>query len=598
MHLIKFYIKKYFAHFTYFYINLRHRIFIALSLSILVGLLDGFGLAMFLPLLEMVDGKAEASSEAMGNLGFIIDFLKELGLNINLKAVLLVMLLFFSLKGLVKFFESYYKLKIQQYFIKKLRLDMVHLLSHFQYKAFAMADVGRIQNTLSGETGRVVQAFSNYMMTLQNAVMLVVYMFLAFLANAQFAILVCFGGLASNFLFQIIYSKTKGISKSITSEGHNFQGLLIQKVAHFKYLKATSLYEKYAEKLAQTIQKIEGDNLKMGYYSALITAIREPITIGIVVLVILVQVSYFSQGLGLIILSLLFFYRALTFLVAMQTSWNGFLNVSGSLENMKDFQKGLEGQQDNFGKLEFKGINDAISIENVSFGFTDDLILKNLNFKIEKNKTYAFVGESGSGKTTLVNLISGLLKPTQGNIFIDNYSMEELDARTFQKNIGYITQEPVIFNDNIFNNVTFWSEKNKKNLEKFWIALERASIAEFIQSLPKQENELLGNNGINLSGGQKQRISIAREFFKDIDLLILDEATSSLDSETEQIIQHNIESFRGQQTILIIAHRLSTIINADVVVLLNQGKIESVSTYTDLLESSEKFKNMVKLQKI
>lgn len=564
----------------------------------MVGLLDGFGLAMFLPLLEMVDGKVEASSEAMGNLGFLVEFLRAIGLTVNLKVILIVIFTFFSLKGLFKFFEVYYKTTIQQFFIKKLRLDMVSLLSHYQYRAFATADVGRIQNTLSGETGRVVQAFSNYLMTLQHGVMLMVYTFLAFLANPQFAVWVCVGGSVSNFLFRIIYSKTKEISKSITAVGNTFQGLLIQKVAHFKYLKATALYQEYAEKLNAAIKKIEGDNLKIGFCNAILSAIREPITIGIVVMVIFIQVSYFNQALGLIVLSLLFFYRALTFLVAIQNTWNGFLNVSGSLENMKDFQKELSNEQESFGKKRFNGLNKGIFLEGVGFGFKGHPLFENLNLYIEKNKTYAFVGESGSGKTTLVNLISGLIRPDRGTVFIDDISLEELDKRTFQKKVGYITQEPVVFNDTIFNNVTFWSEQNEENLKRFWEALVKASIHDFVSGLTNKESELLGNNGINLSGGQKQRISIAREFYKEIEVLILDEATSSLDSETERIIQKNIETFKGKLTILIIAHRLSTIINADQVVLLNQGKIESVSSYDELLESNEKFKNMVILQKI
>src|SRR5690554_5091930 len=215
-----------------------------------------------------------------------------------------------------------------------------------------------------------------------------------------------------------------------------------------------------------------------------------------------------------------------------------------------------------------------------------------------KNQSVAFVGESGSGKTTLVNLISGLLKPNKGQVKIDGTNLDELKKSSYQSRIGYIAQEPVIFNDTIFNNVTFWAEPTEENKTKFYEAITKASIAEFIGTLKNKENTLLGNNGINLSGGQKQRISIARELYKDIDILILDEATSALDSETEKEIQTNIDALKGNYTILIIAHRLSTIKNTDMVYLMDKGKIVGQGNFAQLAQNSERFRKMVELQEI
>lgn len=596
MSYLKSLIKKYFTHFTYFYIHLRYRIFIALSLSILVGLLDGFGLAMFLPLLEMVDGKAEASSEALGNLGFLVDGLKALGLTLDLKTVLLVMLVFFMLKGLAKFFESYYRVIVQQYFIKKLRLENVEYLTNYNYKAFVTSDAGRIQNTLSGETERVAGAYRYYFISIQMAVMLTIYIFLAFLANPQFALLVAFGGIFSNFLFKLIYKKTKELSRKITTVGHNYQGLLIQKVAFFKYLKATGINLQFSEKLKKSIQEIENYNLQTGYYGAVLQAVREPITIAVVVAVIIIQVSYFDQGLGLIILSLLFFYRSLTFLMALQTSWNGFLNMSGSLENISDFQEELSKEQENFGKRKVDLIAQGFELKELSFSYRNKVVLKNINLLLPKNQTYAFVGESGSGKTTLVNLISGLMPPSDGEILLDGIKYSDLDMVQFQKRIGYITQDPIIFNDTIFNNVTLWAAPNENNLKRFWQALERAAIIDFVINLESKEEAVLGNNGINLSGGQKQRISIARELYKEIEVLILDEATSALDVETELIIQENIEKLKGKLTIFIVAHRFSTIKNAEKFVLIDKGEIKTTDSFDRMIEISRKFKNSVLIQ--
>lgn len=569
----------------------------ALGLSILVGLMDGFGLAMFIPMLEMV-GDGAASAEGLGNLAFLVKGLTVLGLELNLVTVLMTMLFFFSLKGIAKFVEQYYKVIVQQYFISKLRLDNLDKLTHYQYKAFVTADAGRIQNTLSGETERVASAYRFYMNTMQSAVMLTVYVVLAFLANPQFALLIAVGGILSNFLFQQLYKKTKAVSKKITRDAHGYQGLLIQKVAFFKYLKATALNSFFAEKLKTAIRAIEDSNKKIGYYNAILEAAREPMTIAVVVGVILVQVKVFGSGLGLIILSLLFFFRALTYLMHLQTMWNSFLNVSGSLENMTNFQREIGKQQERYGKQPLARFQEGIKIQGLDFRYGDKLILKDIHLELQAKKTYAFVGESGSGKTTLVNLIAGLMPPDKGQILIDGQEIRDLDIRTYQSRIGYITQEPVIFNDSIFNNVTFWAVPSAANLQRFWEALEKAAIADFVKSLEGQEKALLGNNGINLSGGQRQRLSIARELYKEIDILVMDEATSALDSETEKSIQDNIDQLKGQYTILIVAHRLSTIRNADEVVLMSQGKVEEKGNFEKLIHQSGNFKKMVELQEI
>ena len=239
-----------------------------------------------------------------------------------------------------------------------------------------------------------------------------------------------------------------------------------------------------------------------------------------------------------------------------------------------------------------------MELNNAGFSYENTPILSNVNLNIVKNETLALVGESGSGKTTLVNILAGLMPLDEGKMLIDGYNTGDLDITTFQNRIGYITQEPVIFNDTIFNNVTFWDEYSNENFQRLQFALERASILEFIEHLPNKHNTMLGNNGVNLSGGQKQRISIARELYKNIDILIMDEATSALDTETENSIQESIENLKGEYTILIVAHRLSTIKNADRIILMKEGKIENIGTYQELIQDNKNFERMVKNQEL
>lgn len=598
MTAIKNILSRNFQNFVYFYRNLRERLFIALSLNILISLLDGFGLAMFLPLLQMADGRMDADGGKMGNLGFLITGMHAIGLSITLHSVLLIIAVFFIAKGIAFYIQGVYQVKVQQYFISKIRVDNIRNLNKLDYKYFVNADVGRIQNTLTGEVDRVSRACQYYFKSFQMGVMVIVYMGFAFFVDWKFAIMVSIGGAATNLLYKQIYKNTKGRSQKLTQESSLFQGLIIQAVAHFKYLKATGRLTGYSGKLIRQVEHIEQNNLKIGMSGTILMASREPIIILVVCSVIIVQTAVLGSPLSVILVSLLFFYRALNALMLMQAGWNSFLSVSGSLVNMSSFNEELKRHKEKTGAIEFSSFKDSIALNNVCFNYDQQSILKNISLTIHKNETIAFAGESGSGKTTLINILSGLLSSSEGDMMIDGISRKEINIGTFQARTGYITQDPVIFNDSIYNNITLWAEKTEVNLRKFREACQQSAIDTFVQSLPLKEEAVLGNNGINLSGGQKQRISIARELFKEIDILILDEATSALDSETENEIQKNIEALKGRYTILIIAHRLSTIRNADRIVYMKRGEILCTDTFQGLTDQVEEFRKMVKLQEI
>jgi len=326
--------------------------------------------------------------------------------------------------------------------------------------------------------------------------------------------------------------------------------------------------------------------------------LREPLTILVVVLAILIQATYFNVDIGLLILSLIFLYRALTFLIALQEQWNRFLGVSSSMDNMTQFTLELRNNKEKNGNLKFNSFKNKISLRNIYFNYDETIIIKGLNLEIFKNETIAVVGESGSGKSTLMSILSGLLIPSQCEMFVDGKNISEIDLNSFRRRIGYIAQEALVFNDTVFNNITFWEEKNSENIEKFKEAIRKAALYDFVYLLQDKEDEILGSNGINISGGQKQRLSIARELYKDVDFLFMDEATSVLDGETEAVIQSNIDKLKGYYTIIMIAHRLATIKNADRIVRLNGGRIEAVVTYKELLETCSTFQDMIRLQEL
>lgn len=595
---LKSFLNNYFSSFVYYYKKLKFKFLGIIFLTIWVGVLDALGLSMFLPLLKMAGEDRAVTSDSLGNFGVLSDFFNFLNIEFTLIVALSCLFIFFILKGIMVYFSSMYKIKVIHFFISKLRIKLINQLSNFSYNNFISADVGRIQNTLTTEVGKVTSAFTQYASIIQNLMLVVVYMGVAFMMDWKFALLTCLGGILSNFLYANIYANTKKQSRNLTKNNSDFNGLMIQFVLNFKYLKATGLQNRYGNKLINTIKHIESTDKKIGSLGALVQSTREPMMIGVICLVILIEVFVLGGKLSSVMVSLLFFYRAMSAILQVQLYYNNFLGNSGSLENMKLFEKELAQGAEGIGKTEVQSFNNKIQIKNLSFFYQNTQILKNINLEIKKNQTIAFVGESGSGKTTLLNIVTGLIKPNKGELIIDDLPIDQVNLYSYQSKIGYISQEPVVFNDTIYNNVTFWEELDKDSNSKFENAIKKASIDKFVNSLPEKENTLLGNNGINLSGGQKQRISIARELYKNIDLLILDEATSALDSETEKEIQENIDQLKGDYTIIIVAHRLSTIRKADVIYFMDNGEIANYGSFNDLCKKSERFKKMVELQEL
>ena len=597
MKLVKKLLLKYFENLVYFYKHLHYRLFIMIFLGVIVGVLDGLGLAMFMPLLEMVNNANKATGSSLGKLRFLVLGMESVGLSLNLVSVLLVMIFFFIFKGLIKFFASIYNAILRKFFISKLRNHLLYAFNKISFKYFVTSDIGRIQNTMSVEIERAAAAFYNYTNTLQNAVMVVVYVGFAFFVDIKFAMLVTIGGFLSNFLYKTIYKRTKGTSRKFTKDSHSYQGQIIQYVSNFKYLKATALLDLYGSRLQKNIISIEKSRFHIGKLNAILESVREPILIIVVATVILIQTTLLKSSLGPILISLLFFYRALSSLMNLQNSYNRFLELSGSLDNLMNFQQEINAAKQPNGSFLLESLNAGFELNSVFLKYNNSIVLKNINLNINTNETIAFVGESGSGKTSLVNILSGLIPVDEGSFYINGIDSKTLDIKSYQSKIGYITQDPVIFNDTIFNNVTLWAEQNEFNLKRFNSVLEKCAIATFVKEQPLGAQTILGNDGVNLSGGQKQRISIARELFKNINVLIMDEATSALDSETERAIQESIDALKGNYTIFMVAHRLSTIRNADRIVVMNKGEIQQTGSFQELIETSQIFKKMIEMQK-
>ena len=237
-----------------------------------------------------------------------------------------------------------------------------------------------------------------------------------------------------------------------------------------------------------------------------------------------------------------------------------------------------------YGNVSLKNINGSIEFKNVSFGYDDKMVLKDINFNIEANDTVAIVGASGSGKSTIFNLLNKSYDVSDNSIFIDDIDINTLDCNTIRNHISIISQNPYLFNFSIKENFMLLGDHiTMKDIKK---ACKLARIDDFIDSLPDKYDTILGEGGVNLSGGQKQRIAIARALLKKSKIILFDEATSALDNITQREIQSSINSISKDYTILIIAHRLSTIKDCNKIMVLQDGKIVGVGNHYELLKNN------------
>uniref|UniRef100_UPI003593F4BE ABC transporter ATP-binding protein n=1 Tax=Pricia sp. TaxID=2268138 RepID=UPI003593F4BE len=238
----------------------------------------------------------------------------------------------------------------------------------------------------------------------------------------------------------------------------------------------------------------------------------------------------------------------------------------------------------------------GITLENISFKYEDDYVLKNFDLIVQKGQTIALVGQSGSGKSTIANLVTRFYDVNQGKIKIDGTDIKDITKKSLRQLMGLVTQDSILFNDSVAKNISLGKETASR--EEIIEAAKIANAHEFIEGLPKGYDTNIGDSGNKLSGGQKQRLSIARAVLKNPPIMILDEATSALDTESERLVQDALEKMMRNRTSIVIAHRLSTIQNANKIVVLQRGEVVEQGSHIELLAQNGVYKKLVEMQSL
>ena len=372
---------------------------------------------------------------------------------------------------------------------------------------------------------------------------------------------------------------------------------LIQVLNGFKYFKATASTKGISGAITSAIGEQGRLLYKQRFLSSLVGNGIDLFTVLLIVALLLYYVEVIGVAFVEIVFALFIMRRAIVFVQATQSAFQRCLEYSGSVRLFRNLGQELSEHEENPApQAASPDFDQAIRLDDVTFGYGDSQpVIEGLTVVIPPKRKVAFVGASGVGKSTLATLITGVLRPTSGEISIGGVPYSRIDQSKLREGIGYVTQESVIFNDTVHNNVSLWDE-NGRSRERVKPAARTAHASEFIEDLPDGYDTLLGDHGMKISGGQRQRVSIARELYKDARILIFDEGTSALDTESERVIQENIDELRDNTTIILIAHRLSTVKNSDMIFVLEDGRVVEQGTYDYLYAVGGRFTEMVDQQ--
>jgi len=404
-------------------------------------------------------------------------------------------------------------------------------------------------------------------------------------------------------VFIAIISRTlKGSARKAKETLGSLISLLEETLGSIKVIKAFNAERHLQDKFEKTNEQFFKQSVKVYRKTDLGSPLSESIVMGILMLILFIGGNMVFKGELQGALFITYFGLASQLLPPIKQITQSYNNIQKGIASEERINKILEADMeihDSADPKEIKSLNTAIEYKNVSFMYHNagvGYVLKDVNLKVAKGKTIALVGQSGSGKTTMADMLPRFYDTDKGEILIDGQNIKDISIKSLRSIIGVVTQESILFNDSIYNNIVFGIEG--KTEDQVIEAAKIANAHEFIAEMPNGYHTNIGDRGSKLSGGQKQRINIARAVLKNPDILILDEATSALDTESEKLVQDALQKLMHSRTSIVIAHRLSTIISADEIIVMSKGEIVERGNHQQLLTLNGQYKKLCDMQNI
>ncbi|MCB1608962.1 MAG: ABC transporter ATP-binding protein [Xanthomonadales bacterium] len=575
------------------------RMYWVFALMLLSAVLEGFGIVMLLPLLKSLGEGAFGRDPLTHTLS---NWLGALGATSPVGILLLIFALYL-LKGLVFFAATAMSGRLRAYLQRDLQARLYDQYSQMDYLYYTRRDTGHFFNVMN-QVHAFVHVFYSFSQFLIGLLTTMTYLVMGFVVAWAFGLMAVVVGGAILLLLRRFNRLARTLSIQTAEEQGFFSKAFIESIQSFKYLAATGQAKPLRTAAMGSVDRMTSLQDRQNLAIAFTTALREPLAVGAIVLIVIVQIGLLEQPLAPILVSILLFHRGVNSVIGLQGSWQVTLMQIGAVDLVEREFDQLERQSAAPKGQPVAPLQRQIQFRSVSFSYGEGQkpALNELDLTIPALSTVAIVGASGAGKSTLIDTLTLLLKPDAGALYIDDLSAEQIDPSSWREQIGYVLQDTVIFDASIADNISLWGGDVATDSDlrsRITEAVHAARLGEFVDALPEGLNTLVGDRGIRLSGGQRQRLFIARELFKRPRLLILDEATSSLDADAERAIQESLEQLRGQLTVIIIAHRLATVRQADQIHVLEQGRVVESGSFDQLNELTDgRFRRMVELQSL
>lgn len=502
----------------------------------------------------------------------------------------------FILKNIFKYFASITSTKLEESVIKNIRDTIFTKITGLSLEFFTRSKQGNLISILTNDVTAVNSStLSSFTTFIRESIQIILFLFLLLSISTKLTLIAFSTSVISLFLIRYAVQYLRKYAARMQTAMADYTTTLSEMISGIRVVKAYNAEKTINNKFISDTNKYVRSAIKHRKIIELVPAFNEVFAIFALCVVLFIGGNEVLSGDMEPEKLMLFLFLLFSIMSPIATVVNA---VSG-------FQRGVVSAERIFtildettkvisGDKQINNFEKSIEINNVNFAYIDKDVIKDNNFKIEKNKKIAFVGSSGSGKSTMLDLIIRFYDPTSGEILIDGNNIRQFDIQSYRSLFGIVSQENMLFNDTILNNIRYGFETASEY--DIIEASKKANAYNFIQKLPDSFNTIIGDRGVTLSGGERQRIAIARALVRNPHILVFDEATSALDAESEKVVQNAINESLKNKTAIIVAHRLSTIIDCDEILVFDDGKISERGTHSELIQKQGIYYKLYEIQ--
>jgi subfamily B ATP-binding cassette protein MsbA len=568
---------------------------ILIVLSFFVAILEGFGLSFLLPIVELAQGSSTTQPDSR-YFQYFTDFYEFLGLPLTLETAVGGVILVLTARFVGAFAREYLRVSIENSYLRHLRQRAFSEALRADISYFDERGSDELLNAIITETEKASEFLKVSIQFSQQLLIALVYAGIAVYIEPRLTIASAVVlGLGAGMLRNRI-TAGYSIGQQLTQANELIQTAVQASLQGIRDVKLFTMSTEFEEQFDSAVSQYVDSSVKLGRNQAAMSNLYQLLSMVAVFLLV-----YLLLELTVLPLSVVGVYLLSIFRLAPRASLlNSHIYVLETrlphLIKIQDLEKEMQSNREpDDGTKPVPEDISSVVFDDVSFSYEEgEPVLNGVSFEMSTDEFVAFVGQSGAGKSTIALLLARMYQPDSGEIRVNGTPIREFDLDGWRKRIAVVRQSPFIFNDTLRKNLTVGNRSaSQADIDR---VCEIAKVDEFRQELPDGYDTVLGDDGVRLSGGQRQRVALARALLKDADLLILDEATSDLDSDLEQQVQSSIEQMERNYGILTIAHRLSTVVNADQIYTVNDGTITEKGSHSALVDGDGEYAHLYDIQ--